>query len=130
MAGALGILGGLGALGALGIAQVASLIAADPSDAATTTGSAGTLETVGLAREGLVLAFVLMVPVVVAALAASTVVGALSSRLGARDPQLAAIARAAAVVISLLIIGGAIASDLVSFSADLWIRGLAEAGGG
>ncbi len=116
--------------GILGIAQVASFAARGTAGVNQSVDPTGILESVDLAREGLVLAFFLMVPVVVTAIAASTIVGALSNRLGARDPQLAAIARAAAVVISLLLVGGAIAGDLVSFSADLWIRSLAEAGGG
>jgi len=103
------------------------MIGLDPKRAAEAMTSADTVE---LVSEGLILAFGLMIPVVVSAIAASIIVGSLGNRLGARDPQLAAIARAAAVVISLIIIGATIASDLVSFSADLWIRALVGAGGG
>jgi len=88
------------------------------------------VDTVELVSEGLILAFVVMIPVVVSAIAASIIVGSLGNRLGARDPQIAAIARATAVVISLIIIGATIANDLVSFCSDLWIHALVGAGGG
>jgi flagellar biosynthesis protein FliQ len=103
------------------------MIGLDPSHAAEVSGVASTIE---LAREGLIYAFYVMIPVVVSAIAASIIVGSLGNRLGARDPQIAAIARAAAVVISLIIVGSTIASGLVSFSGDLWIRALVGAGGG
>ncbi|HFE45349.1 MAG TPA: hypothetical protein ENJ18_07610 [Nannocystis exedens] len=86
-----------------------------------------TIDAVG---SGLLLAFVLLIPLIVAATAASIVVGGLGSRIGARDPMLAAIARAAAVIVSLFVIGGAITGELIDFCRQLWIVALPGAGGG
>jgi type III secretory pathway component EscS len=79
--------------------------------------------------EGLVLAFWKMAPIVATAVAASVIVGALGARVGLRDPQVAALVRAIAVIVALVLLGEAMAGEVVSFGRALWQGALVEASG-
>lgn len=79
--------------------------------------------------EGLVLAFWQVVPAVAAAVAASVIVGALGARVGLRDPQVTALARAIAVIVTVVLLGDAVAGEVVRFGSELWQGVLVEASG-
>ena len=87
------------------------------------------IEAAEIVRDGLVLAFWEMVPIVASAVAASVVIGALGARVGLRDPQVAAIARAIAVVVALVVVGAAMAGEVATFGRALWQGALVEASG-
>ncbi|MEZ4384427.1 MAG: flagellar biosynthetic protein FliQ [Nannocystaceae bacterium] len=80
-------------------------------------------------REGIVLAFWCVAPIAATAVVASVVIGALGARVGLRDPQVTAIARAIAVVVALLLIGATIAGGVADFGRELWGGALVEASG-
>ena len=77
-----------------------------------------------LVRDGLLQAFLIAVPVVAAVTAASVVLGTMLQRLGVRDAVASTVIRALAVVVTLVMVGEAMAGDVVSYARGLWAEAL------
>ena len=81
-----------------------------------------------LARDGLVLAIALILPFVAAAVAGSVVAGLLTQLTGLQDQSVAALARAAAVLVGLWLVAASLGDQMIAFTGDAW-SGLAAIGG-
>jgi type III secretory pathway component EscS len=77
---------------------------------------------IDLVREAFVAAIVLALPLFVAALAAATVAGFVAARFGLQDPALGTVARAIAVVVTLVVIGGTLGADARRIGEDAFGR--------
>jgi flagellar biosynthesis protein FliQ len=75
-----------------------------------------------LLQEGLGLGVLVALPFVGAALAGSIVAGLLQWWAGLQDPVVATIARGAAVVVALLLLGGLFAGQLSTYAKEAWLE--------
>ena len=73
-----------------------------------------------LVREALMLAVTLVLPLALAALAGAVVGGLVVVVLGLQDQNIAALVRAASVVVTLILVGGALRDEVVGFTTDQW----------
>jgi type III secretory pathway component EscS len=73
-----------------------------------------------LVREALMLAVTLVLPLALAALAGAVVGGLVVVLLGLQDQSIVSLVRAVSVVVTLLLVGGALRNEVVGFTADQW----------
>jgi flagellar biosynthesis protein FliQ len=78
------------------------------------------IEVLELVREGLALVVVAAIPLLFAALLGGVLAGVAVALLGLQDQTVAAVFRAAGVVIALLLVVDDLGEQLQTFTADAW----------
>ncbi len=79
-----------------------------------------TASLVALMREGFLLALLLAAPLLVAALIAGVITGLIAAFTQIQDPAVGVVPRVAAIGVSIILFGPAIATQLAAFAARLW----------
>ena len=79
-----------------------------------------TASLVALLREGFLLALLLAAPLLVAALIAGVITGLIAAFTQIQDPAVGVVPRVAAIGVSIVLFGPAIAAQLAAFAAQLW----------
>ena len=77
-------------------------------------------EVLDLVRDGLVVVVMAAVPLLLAALVGGVTAGVVVALAGLQDPTIAAVFRAAGVIVALLLMAGTIAEQLRDFTDDAW----------